>query len=193
MKSLLYVIVAILLVAVVFVMFNKMKNTDDGLVIAEEIVVVPNTVVDDVAEAADDLVEGGVAEEVTLDSPLKITNAYAFQTSKSQTAGAVFMTIENSSDQEYRLMGATSDNVDSVELHRMRMIDDKMEMRKQAEIRVRPNRTVELEPTGFHIMLIGLKEPLKKGETLPLRVIMSGGNSFNIDVDIVKAGEKPKS
>lgn len=193
MKSLLYVIVAILLVAVVFVMFNKMKNTDDGLVIAEEIVVVPNAVVDDVAEAADDLVEGGVAEEVTLDSPLKITNAYAFQTSKSQTAGAVFMTIENSSDQEYRLMGATSDNVDSVELHRMRMIDDKMEMRKQAEIRVRPNRTVELEPTGFHIMLIGLKEPLKKGETLPLRVIMSGGNSFNIDVDIVKAGEKPKS
>jgi copper(I)-binding protein len=117
-----------------------------------------------------------------------VKDARAYATAKSQTTGAVFMTIENKSDTEYRVMGATTDLADSVELHSMKMVDGKMVMRPEPELVIPPSGTLALDPQGYHIMLVGLKEPLEKGDKFPLRVIISGGNNVDVEVKIVKAG-----
>ena len=131
------------------------------------------------------------SDSVAKKNPIKVSKAYAFKTSKSQVNGAVFLTLDNQSDQEFRLMGASTEVADSIEIHSMSHVDGRMEMRKEPEVVIPASGTLELEPMGYHIMLIGLKEPLKKGETFPLRVIISGGHSVEIDVKIVTPGKKP--
>jgi hypothetical protein len=55
-----------------------------------------------------------------------------------------------------------------VELHSMQMQGDVMRMRQVDAIELPAGATVELAPGGLHLMLMGLKSPLKAGERLPL-------------------------
>ena len=43
-----------------------------------------------------------------------------------------------------------------------------MRMREVASIDLPPGKTVNLGESGYHLMLVGLKAPLKEGETVPL-------------------------
>jgi copper(I)-binding protein len=45
-----------------------------------------------------------------------------------------------------------------------------MRMRALSKLELLPGKTVELKPGGYHIMLVGLKRPLKKGEIVPIRL-----------------------
>jgi copper(I)-binding protein len=131
------------------------------------------------------------AEEPADTVPVQISDLYAFQTSESQKNGAVFMTLENTSDQEYRIKGASTDIAASVELHMMDMADDKMEMRAVPEIIIPAGETIMLEPSGYHIMLMDLKAPLETGESFPMRLILNNDAFIETTVNITAAGKKP--
>jgi len=45
-----------------------------------------------------------------------------------------------------------------------------MRMRALSRLELLPGKTVEFKPGGYHIMLLELKRPLKKGEVVPLRL-----------------------
>jgi copper(I)-binding protein len=94
--------------------------------------------------------------------------AWAPATVRGQTAAAAYMQL--SSNQGASLIGAESPVAGSVELHEMKMDGNVMRMRAVASLEIPPRQTVELKPGGYHMMLLGLKRPLKKGDLLSIEL-----------------------
>jgi copper(I)-binding protein len=84
-----------------------------------------------------------------------------------KTTGAY---LELTSAQGGTLVGAESAAAGMVEVHEMRMDGNVMRMRAIPRLELPAGKTVELKPGGFHIMLIDLKQPLKKGDSVPLKL-----------------------
>lgn len=82
------------------------------------------------------------------------------------TAGG-YMTITNTGSEPDRLIGGALPQADHVMVHEMKMEGNVMQMREvQGGLEVKPGQKVELNPSSYHIMFMGLREPLKQGETL---------------------------
>ena len=86
-----------------------------------------------------------------------------------QTAGGGYLKLQNSGPAD-RLVGASAPVSSSVELHSMTMEGDVMRMRQLEAIDVPAGKTVELKPGGLHLMLMGLKAPLKAGDSFVLKL-----------------------
>jgi copper(I)-binding protein len=100
------------------------------------------------------------------------------------------MTIENKGDKADQLVSMESPIASSVELHSMSMDGNVMRMRAIDHLELKPASTTTLKPgDGYHIMLIGLKQPLKVGDKFPLllRFKKSGEIGVAVWVEDVKA------
>jgi copper(I)-binding protein len=71
------------------------------------------------------------------------------------------------SKQSATLIGASSPACKTVQLHTMTMEGGMMKMREVKSIELPAGKQVHLRKSGYHLMLIGLKAPLKEGETVP--------------------------
>ena len=117
-------------------------------------------------------------------------DAYAFQTTSAQRNGAAFMQLHGLTSSDLTLTHASSDIAERIEIHTMSFEDGIMEMRRLDSLAVPTDATVTLEPTGKHIMLIGLKSALVKGESFPLTLHFAQGNVQTVQVQIVPPGSK---
>lgn len=89
----------------------------------------------------------------------------------ARTAAVYFEGIQNTGRQADLLLGGRCNACESIEIHEMIMEGSVMRMRALTQIELPPGQTVRWgrnSPRGLHLMLIGLKSPLKEGETLPL-------------------------
>ena len=114
---------------------------------------------------------------------------YAFATSDSQANGAVFGLLKNVKPVEVTITNVTGDIAESYELHTMSMEGDVMEMRQVEGISVPLRDTHLLHPAGDHIMLMGLKRPLKEGDTIYLRIEDAEGRGVQLPVAVRAAGD----
>lgn len=113
-----------------------------------------------------------------------ITDAWARATMPGQPVSAAYMLI--TSDTDAKLVGASSPAVPQVEVHEMKMDGDVMIMREVKALDLPKGKAVALEPGGFHIMLMNLKQPIAAGEVVPLTlVIESGGKKQAVEVKAV--------
>lgn len=99
-----------------------------------------------------------------------VDHPYARATVAGQTSGAAYLTLENKGKQSDTLISAQSPAARSVEIHTMSMsAEHVMRMREVTGIELKPQEKVAMLPgNGYHIMLIGLKAPLKAGDKFPL-------------------------
>ena len=63
-----------------------------------------------------------------------------------------------------------------------------MRMRPLAAIGIPAGQTVTLSPGGMHIMLLGLGQPLREGQTFPLTLSFEHAGPRQVTVAIEKAG-----
>jgi copper(I)-binding protein/uncharacterized protein YcnI len=102
--------------------------------------------------------------------------------------GGVFLTLKNSGGTADRLVKAASPVAANVELHTHIKDGDAMRMRAVENIPVPANGQTALEPGGYHIMLIGLKQALKEGGSFPLTLTFEKAGSVTVTVPVQKAG-----
>jgi copper(I)-binding protein len=102
--------------------------------------------------------------------------------------GAVYMTIKNGGAADDKLVAAASPVAGKVELHIEIMDNGVMKMRPLPAIDVKANGETMLKPGGMHVMLIGLKHPLKQGESFPLTLTFEKAGKVTVTVPIEKAG-----
>jgi periplasmic copper chaperone A len=119
---------------------------------------------------------------------LAIDHPFARATPPGATVGAAFLTIQNQGKEADRLLGASSPVAGKVELHQMAMGGGMMKMRAVTGIDLQPGTTVELKPDGYHIMLEGLKHPLKQGESIPLTLTFERAGTIEIPVKVEGMG-----
>ena len=101
-------------------------------------------------------------------SDIKVEKAWARATAPGQDSASVDLTI--TSKQDATLVGASSSACKTIELHSMTMTHDSgmMKMREVTAIKLPAGKPVNLGENDYHLMLTGLKAPLKAGESVPL-------------------------
>jgi copper(I)-binding protein len=61
-----------------------------------------------------------------------------------------------------------------------------MKMERVDSVEIKAGETVRLEPMGLHIMLIGLKRPLKKGSEVPIALTFRDGSTVTVTARVGK-------
>ena len=83
-----------------------------------------------------------------------------------------------------RLVQVRSTVADAVEIHEMAMAGDVMQMRAVQAVELPAGKAVELKPGGYHIMLMGLKQPVKVGDAVPLTLVFEGADKKRQTLDL---------
>jgi hypothetical protein len=109
---------------------------------------------------------------------VKVTDAWARASSAVASAGAAYMKIENTGSAADALIGASSPAATTVEVHETVAMGSPapgasgdsgmMGMQPVKRLEIPAGGTVELKPGSYHIMLIGLKQDLKVGDSIEI-------------------------
>jgi copper(I)-binding protein len=98
---------------------------------------------------------------------------------------AAFMLIQNGGAEDDVLLGGETDVANVVEVHEMADVDGVMEMRPLTDGLPIPAGDEEtLEPGGYHIMLIGLREDLTNGKTYDLTLHFEKAGDVTVPVTV---------
>ncbi len=116
------------------------------------------------------LVAPGVNAQTPAPATLKVEQPWTRPTVVGQQAGGAYLTLHNAAATSDRLLGGSTPAAERVEVHEMRMDGNVMRMREVAAIELPPGKPTKLEPGGLHLMLMGLKAPLKAGDKVPLKL-----------------------
>ena len=112
---------------------------------------------------------------------------WARATPKGASVGGGYMTITNTGAAPDRLVGGSTDIAKSFEVHEMKMDGGVMKMRSVAGgLEIKPGQTVTLDPSGYHVMFVGLKDQLKQGGHF--KATLDFAKAGKVDVDFVVEG-----
>jgi len=103
---------------------------------------------------------------------IKVEGAWARATAPGQEVAMVDLSITSS--QQAQLLGASSPACKTVEIHRMTHDNGMMQMREVQSVELPAGKRVNLSSGGYHLMLIGLKNPLKLGDSVALALNIKG-------------------
>lgn len=137
--------------------------------------------------------ESSFPEGMVTGLELKIETPYAFATTTNAKTGAAFMMIKNPNKKHDNLINAWSNIAEHTEIHQNLIDPDdgKMMMRKIPALNIPKKRSVSLDPKGYHIMFINLKQPLKTGTEIPLTLSFENSGDITINIPVIAAGTKP--
>jgi copper(I)-binding protein len=126
------------------------------------------------------------AEDVTIGG-LKISAPWARATPKGASVGGGYMKITNTGTAPDRLVGGSTDICRRLEVHEMKMEGGVMKMRPLADgIEIKPGQTVTLDPSGYHVMLVGLNKQLMQGDHF--KATLEFARAGKVDVDFTVEG-----
>ena len=117
-----------------------------------------------------------------------VNNAWSRATAPGQSSAGVWFSI--TSKQDAKLVAVFSSLAGTTQLHTMSQEQGMMKMRAVESIALPAGKTVELAPGGNHVMLLDLKQPLKAGDSVPLKLTIELADKSKKTVEI-KAEVKP--
>lgn len=106
-----------------------------------------------------------------------------------QAAGGGFVELRNTGPSADRLLGGSTPVAERLELHSMAMQGDVMRMRPVDSVPIPAGGSVALAPGGLHLMLTGLKAPLKVGDKVP--VVLRFEKAGELKLEFTVAQGKP--
>ena len=101
---------------------------------------------------------------------------------------AGYLTLVNSGEKTVRVVGASSDQFEAVEIHAMHMKDGVMTMKPVPALTIPAGGKVSLAPGGLHLMLIRPHKPFRAGDTIRVMLKLDDGSTLAVNLP-VKAGD----
>ena len=99
---------------------------------------------------------------------ISVSNAWTRAGAPGQTVAAIYFDIVSMVDA--KLVAVDADIAEVAEFHVMNVVDGTMRMRAVAAIDLPAGKKVSLKPGGVHIMLFDMKNRLRAGERVPIRL-----------------------
>ncbi len=118
------------------------------------------------------------------ESAIRVVDAWARETPEGALNGAVYLVIENDGAGADRLVEIATPGATTAHLHETRTEGGMARMRGVGTLDIPPHAKVTLAPGGPHIMLMGLRRPLRPGDTLPLRLRFLRAGEVDVEVEI---------
>lgn len=95
-----------------------------------------------------------------------VSDAWVRASVPHQQATGAFMTLTASDDS--KLLGVSSPVAKTVQIHEMTMNGEIMGMREVPSVALPAGKAISLEPSGVHVMLMGLVDQVREGQQVPL-------------------------
>ena len=120
---------------------------------------------------------------------LEIGHPWARATPPTAPTGGGYLSVKNTGTEPDRLISASSPAAGAVQVHDMKMEGNVMRMRElDGPLEIKPGETVTLAPGGMHLMMMGLKEPLKQGEKVPLTLVFEKAGKIDVELLVEAMG-----
>lgn len=113
---------------------------------------------------------------------VQVADPWVRATVAPQKATGAFMQL--TSARTARVVAVSSPVAAMVEIHEMKMEDGVMKMRAVEALPLPAGQAVALKPGSYHVMLMGLKAPIKAGETVPLTLTVEGEDRQRSTVEV---------
>ena len=128
------------------------------------------------------------AQTQTAGPSIEVTHAWARATATMAKTGAVYFMVANKGTEDDRLVGASTSVADKAQLHETIADKGVMKMRPVAALEVKAGGEAMLEPGKMHLMLVGLKAPLKIGQHFPVTLTFEKAGAVEVTVTVEKPG-----
>jgi periplasmic copper chaperone A len=119
-----------------------------------------------------------------------VQNGFARESIPGTNISSAYMTISNLTTKKIRLVTAKSAVSERIEIHEHTMANGLMRMRQRDYVDILAKDTVHFQPSGFHLMIFDLKQPLKAKENI--NITLHFDDQSSIDVNYTVKGLKQK-
>ena len=120
---------------------------------------------------------------------LVLNNAWSRATPRGAKVGGGYLIVDNKGSTADKLIGGSSPAAGKVEVHEMAMNNGVMTMRPVKDgLSIPAGKSVSLAPGGYHLMLMDLKAPLKKGDKIPVTLKFEKAGDVNVTLDVRDIG-----
>jgi copper(I)-binding protein len=132
------------------------------------------------------------AAEPVMAGELEISAYWVKAMLPGQPTGGGYFTVTNKGKEPDRLVSVSSGAAGMVELHKMEVVNDVMNMRPlDGPLEIAPGATVEINPgSGMHLMFMHVGEPFKQGGTVPLTLEFEKAGKVELAMPVKKSAEE---
>ena len=115
-------------------------------------------------------------------SELRIKNSYMTAPIEGVDSLAAYMSITNVSSENISIIKISCPNIKKVYLHDISVgsKNGMISMKKMDSLLITPSETVDFKPGGKHIMIVGLKPPIKVNDVISCSIRTRKGMDFPV-------------
>jgi hypothetical protein len=117
---------------------------------------------------------------------LTVTDAWSRTTPPGAPMGVVYFRLHNGSGKSDRLLKLRTSVAASASVHRTEIVEGMARMREVSVLHVAPGERVEFAPGGLHVMLMGLRAPLKDKQVFELELLFEAAGPRKVRVVVRK-------
>lgn len=99
---------------------------------------------------------------------IRIGHIWARATPSGATTAAIYLPLLNTGTVPDKLIGVSSPDASAIQIHDETKENGISKMITLDSVDLEPNKPVTFQPSGKHLMVIGLKHALKAGDMFPL-------------------------
>ena len=105
-----------------------------------------------------------------------------------QPTAAAYLTLNNGAETPVRLVAARADFAGRVEIHESSQVDGMWRMRQLDALVIPAGGSVTLAPGGAHLMLFGLTQAIREGDSLAVTLELDNGETLPVTIGVVSTG-----
>ncbi|GJM15756.1 MAG: hypothetical protein DHS20C13_10830 [Thermodesulfobacteriota bacterium] len=130
------------------------------------------------------------AQFSSAEGDIAINDAWVREVPPGSSVSAIYMTIQSNGDEDDKLVSMSSKAAESAELHTSKVDSNGVATMEMIEVLDIPsNNSIDFQPGGMHIMLIGLKESLVGKDSVNLKLVFEKAGEVMIEVPVKKGQE----
>jgi len=122
-------------------------------------------------------------------SGLNIEAPWARATPAGAKVGAGFVRVTNTGQEPDRLISGSMSLATEAAVHEMVTSGGVAKSRKlEGGLEIGPGQTVELNPGGYHLMFMGLRQGLREGETMKGTLVFEKAGTLGLEYHVARFG-----
>jgi hypothetical protein len=114
-------------------------------------------------------------------------HAWARATAGGTTTGAAYVTLTGGAAPD-ALVSVTTPVAATADVHETLTENGVTKMRPAPSLPIPAGKVVTFKPGGYHVMLVGLKQPLAAGQSFPLTLTFAHAAPVTVDVHVQGPG-----
>ena len=130
-------------------------------------------------------------EPVAAAAALQVHDAWIEEGPPGMTVLAGYLDIENRGDTVVQISGIRSDAAGQIEIHRTELHDGTASMVELATLSLPPHTRLKFRQGGYHLMLMGLRGPLKAGDKVDLQLRLGDGRNEGVAAEVRRGDAEP--